>query len=80
MGRGSSRPSGRKEGGEENYSFLFQIFLQNKFEMQFQLNSKSDFNQEIQNSMQWHVCTFMVVNLYLILFLIKLLFPEFKYP
>jgi len=40
---GNSRPSGRKEGGEESYSFLFQIFLQSKFKMQFQLNSKSDF-------------------------------------
>ena len=39
-----------------------------------------DQNQTSQNNMQRHECTFMVVDLYLILFLIKLLFPKFKFP
>ena len=77
---GKAGPQAETEDGEESYSFIFLIFFKASSKCNFNSIRNPTSNQAIQNNMQRHECTFMVVDLYLILFLIKLLFPKFKCP
>jgi len=63
MGRGS-RPSGQKEG-EEGFSFLFRIFLQNKF----QNATSTQFKIRLQTKQFKIVCSGMYAHSWLILYL-----------